>query len=929
MRTLRGDAITSSPQGVNTIPLPDIPQGNDDASLYSFIQLHYLSQYYQTFFYGSLDFSRVDDDSIYKMISKGSFVAKYVFDNEIPLSSKRSASYLKDFFNLGTQQQKMKFKQDGRTRVYRYRKPIAGTCFGMDMYSVLRGIRTDENCKLSTIGYESLVRMAMLNRIKSLNDNDLNKNILNQNTDGFVTIESSCGKKEKTWYLRRIGSFIYASDQFSFSVQHRCSAMIEEDATMCADCKSALKDIKVKCRKRGNFKASELHVKTNNKVVLMSPTDVETKMKRIQKDLKQVRDKSRLRKKKRMVNDIFKHGIHGDEQIYELFGEDFVEKAKEWLTSKESISKDHIAELLLHECLQARKQAKLKGKTNVRYSPLMIRFAVFLKKKIGMPAYKFMQKMLNLPSVRTIGDYETPDTNSKDGPLYESIKELSRQMREQADKAPNGSKLEEFKMTGSLAFDSTYVKEGLHLNKHSLQIVGWENDAFDEDVLLKEFQALEDAANIEDVPIVNGGALSSDLTADILLEPEIPHQPQIPAPVPTKPAPKPKKPAPKPPTDRPANSKQYLIFMFSTWEQNSRRIKMCVARFCVGSSLQAIYLYRKIIEIISVLYMHGIIVNNITGDGASENRSAFKMLGTKSAMEMFGEEYNHVTEGKKKQKVAFIHPCDATKYVFIGGELPHWVKKLVNSFENSGFTNHKRSLIKGGFAMSLKLIQEIWERDRMTSNTIRTTKLTIEHFEKNPWSRMRVFLAMQICSASVVKLIDEVGVQIYAQDTLKPMRDLLEKVDRMIDIWNVKKTAAFIDHPKHEHIKELYEVLAVFTEWSKESQDPYNFVSYQMYEDLAWIVYGIHGIAKYYLCDDKTCTMHQGRSGSDVCEHEFARAKDGNPNPTCAQISDATSAGNGYRLTGDAFKMESKTNSTRKTAYLSELNAPIERNNQY
>lgn len=82
------------------------------------------------------------------------------------------------------------------------------------------------------------------------------------------------------------------------------------------------------------------------------------------------------------------------------------------------------------------------------------------------------------------------------------------------------------------------------------------------------------------------------------------------------------------------------------------------------------------------------------------------------------------------------------------------------------------------------------------------------------------------------------------------------------------------------------------------------------------------------LCDDMTCTMHQGRSGSDVCEHEFARAKDGNPNPTCAQISDATSAGNGYRLTGDAFKLDSKTNSSHKSAYLSELNAPIERNNQ-
>ena len=291
--SLRGDTITPSPQHELILPLPPIAEGKGDASMYSLIQLHHLSQFYQKFFYDSLDFSRVDDVSIYKMIENGSFVAKRVFDNVIPLNYKRSTSDLKDFFNLGAQQQKMKLKQGGRKQIYSYREPTVSNCFGMDIYSVLHGIRTDDNRKLSTIGYESLVRMAMSNRIKSLKENDVDKRSLTHNTDGYLTIESS-GKKEKTRYLRRIGSWIHSPDQFSFSVQHICSAIIEQDAVMCKDCKSSLKEMKAKCRQRGHFKANELHAKTNNKVVLMSPTDVETKMKRIQKDLKQVRDKSRL-----------------------------------------------------------------------------------------------------------------------------------------------------------------------------------------------------------------------------------------------------------------------------------------------------------------------------------------------------------------------------------------------------------------------------------------------------------------------------------------------------------------------------------------------------------------------------------------------------------------------------------------------------------
>ena len=48
---------------------------------------------------------------------------------------------------------------------------------------------------------------------------------------------------------------------------------------------------------------------------------------------------------------------------------------------------------------------------------------------------------------------------------------------------------------GSVSFDSAYVKDGVHLNKITLRIIGWEDGAFDEDVLLSEFKAMEDSIN--------------------------------------------------------------------------------------------------------------------------------------------------------------------------------------------------------------------------------------------------------------------------------------------------------------------------------------------------------------------------------------------------------------------------------------------------
>ena len=55
------------------------------------------------------------------------------------------------------------------------------------------------------------------------------------------------------------------------------------------------------------------------------------------------------------------------------------------------------------------------------------------------------------------------------------------------------------------------------------------------------------------------------------------------------------------------------------------------------------------------------------------------------------------------------------------------------------------------------------------------------------------------------------------------------------------------------------------------------------------MVFGMAGLACTYLKDDKSRKIHQGRSGSDCCEHTFAKIRQINPNSTIMQARQCVS----------------------------------------
>lgn len=86
---------------------------------------------------------------------------------------------------------------------------------------------------------------------------------------------------------------------------------------------------------------------------------------------------------------------------------------------------------------------------------------------------------------------------------------------------------------------------------------------------------------------------------------------------------------------RPDLSQQFMIFIFTSWDADNTRMKSVVVRYSTGSGIKAEFLVSKVREIITALYVYGFIVNNVCGDGATENRTTFKYLVTLTVRDVF------------------------------------------------------------------------------------------------------------------------------------------------------------------------------------------------------------------------------------------------------------------------------------------------------
>ena len=103
-----------------------------------------------------------------------------------------------------------------------------------------------------------------------------------------------------------------------------------------------------------------------------------------------------------------------------------------------------------------------------------------------------------------------------------------------------------------------------------------------------------------------------------------------------------------------------------------------------------------------------------------------------------------------------------------------------------------------------------------------------------------------------------------------------------------------------------------------------HYMTRECYEDLSWMVFATVGVACAYLDEDKSKKMHQGRSGSDVCKHFFAKIRqvNSNPNPQqCREITSKISAQGA--ISSQDFMPKGRQNAAKAAANKEELLAPL------
>ena len=212
--------------------------------------------------------------------------------------------------------------------------------------------------------------------------------------------------------------------------------------------------------------------------------------------------------------------------------------------------------------------------------------AVILSDKLNNGLYGFFAKVFNWPSSRTISEYNSIGGNAPDGVLYDVLDKINgeRSVKDSDD---------DWRSMVSLKFDACHVADKVIYNAHTNSIVGFAHDAFDIDVLLEE---LGSESNTDE-----------DDQNDTKTEKHGEH------------------------------AKQYIIFMITTWEKNMKATKHVVARYACGDGISSNFILNCVSKITVALYRYGLIVNNVVGDGATENRTACRRLATLTVEEVIGD----------------------------------------------------------------------------------------------------------------------------------------------------------------------------------------------------------------------------------------------------------------------------------------------------
>jgi hypothetical protein len=197
---------------------------------------------------------------------------------------------------------------------------------------------------------------------------------------------------------------------------------------------------------------------------------------------------------------------------------------------------------------------------------------------------------------------------------------------------------------------------------------------------------------------------------------------------------------------------------------------------------------------------------------------------------------------------------------------------------------------------------------------------------------MRVYLAAQVVSQSMCRLIDDHAVDPKLYSAL---RKVLVCVDKIVDIFNgtqhnskgEAKYCENIDRPSHPLLQELLEHLALFAEWKKEAgKNTNSFLPQSTYEDLCWMIFGLVGLSQNYLKADKSRVLVQRRLSTDNVEHTFGHVRANNPEFSVFEANRYAATGMGQRLNASFLGRKTNNAKANTTHKMSDIHRLLYRN---
>ena len=276
---------------------------------------------------------------------------------------------------------------------------------------------------------------------------------------------------------------------------------------------------------------------------------------------------------------------------------------------------------------------------------------------------------------------------------------------------------------------------------------------------------------------------------------------------------------------------------------------------------------------VHALHDHGFTVMLACGDGASYNRTFFRMNATENG-----------------SRAANPRPGEL---IFFISDPPHIFKKLRNQMFNSGqAAHHTRCMTYGGEEIVWAQVENVFVRDQAAP--LCTAPLTREHIFLDSLSKMKTKLAYDVFDKSV-----ERNVAVHTTDATKSAQRYLSESRKLLDVF---RSTAPLGKVIDERIGQLQSAGDWFTSWLAQLRGQYpnrkecakHFVAWQTYDDICLSVNGLSDPVQHFNSDAFTARHRRNhfiipkRLSQDIVESHFSQQRaacGGNTNMTAYAYS--------------------------------------------